>query len=49
MDYKYLDIAWPSPVTVDLLLCSMTKKHQLTKNMSPESSVYFLGEQLYTH
>lgn len=50
MDYKYLDIAWPSPVTVDFLLCSMRKKKLLLiKNMSPESSVYFLGEQLYTH
>lgn len=23
MDYRFLGIAWPSPVTVDLLLCNM--------------------------
>lgn len=34
MDYRFLGIAWPSPVTVDLLLCNMKL---LYEDMSTET------------
>lgn len=38
MDNRFLGIAWPSPVTVDLLLCHMKL---LYKDMSTETSIFF--------
>lgn len=38
----FLGIAWPSPVTVDLLLCNMKL---LYEDMSTETSVFF--EELF--
>lgn len=38
MDYRFLGIAWPSPVTVDLLLCNMKL---LYEDMSNETSIFF--------
>lgn len=37
MDSRFLGIAWPSPVTVDLLLCYM----KLYEAMSTETSIFF--------
>lgn len=36
MDYRFLGIAWPSPVTVDLLLCNMKLLYEA---MSTETSI----------
>lgn len=44
MDYRFLGIAWPSPVTVDLLLCNMKLPYEAT---STEASVCF--EELPGH
>lgn len=38
MEYRFLGIAWPSPVTVDLLLCNMKLQYEA---MSTEASVCF--------
>lgn len=38
MEYRFLGIAWPSPVTVDLLLCNMKLPYEA---MSTEASVCF--------
>lgn len=38
MDNRFLGIAWPSPVTVDLLLCNMKL---LYEDMSTETSIFF--------
>lgn len=43
MDYRFLGIAWPSPVTVDLLLCNMKL---LYEDMSTETSIFFLRNYL---
>lgn len=38
MDYRFLGIAWPSPVTVGLLLCNMKLLYEA---MSTEASIFF--------
>lgn len=38
MDYRFLGIAWPSPVTVDLLLCNMKL---LYETVSTGASLFF--------
>lgn len=37
MDYRFLGIAWPSPVTVDFLLCNMKLIYE---DMSTEISIF---------
>lgn len=41
MDFRFLGIAWPSPVTVDLLLCNM---NLLYEHMSTETSIFIFEE-----
>lgn len=44
MDYRFLGIAWPSPVTVDLLLCTL---RLLYENVSTETSKNFFSPSLH--
>lgn len=50
MDYRYLGIAWPSPVTVDLLLCTLRKycnKYWKTCLLKPQYFSSRTTEQSY--
>lgn len=46
MDYRFLGIAWPSPVTVDLLLCNMKLLYEA---MSTETSIVLWGSTWTLH